>query len=112
MVIGAVPLALVAHPSFAPRNLPGMVALAKAQPGRLNYASSGNGTIIQLAFEALKLATGIFVTHIPYRSMGQALTDVISNQVPMLDRRGRARGHQRRRRATPARGAGPHPAQW
>ncbi len=84
MVIGAVPLVLVAHPSFAPRNLAELVALAKARPGQLNYASSGNGTIIQLAFEALKMATGIFVTHIPYRSMGQALTDVISNQVPMV----------------------------
>ena len=84
MVIGSAPLVLVAHPSFAPRNLKEMVALAKSRPGQLNYASSGNGTIIQLAFEALKMEAGIFVTHIPYRSMGQAVTDVIGNQVPMV----------------------------
>jgi tripartite-type tricarboxylate transporter receptor subunit TctC len=83
MVIGSAPLVLVAHPSFAPRNLKEMVALAKSRPGQLNYASSGNGTIIQLAFEALKMEAGIFVTHIKSGAL-KALAVGSAQRTPVL----------------------------
>jgi tripartite-type tricarboxylate transporter receptor subunit TctC len=57
------------------------VRYAKANPGKLNYASSGNGSVAHLSMELLKSKLGLFMTHIPYRGAGPALTDLISGQV-------------------------------
>jgi tripartite-type tricarboxylate transporter receptor subunit TctC len=57
------------------------VQLAKARPGQLTYATSGIGTVLQLAMELLKERSGIYVTHVPYRGGGQIATDVIGGQV-------------------------------
>jgi tripartite-type tricarboxylate transporter receptor subunit TctC len=57
------------------------VAYVKANPGKLNYASSGNGSMLQLNMELLKSQYGLFMTHIPYRVAGTTLTDLMSGQV-------------------------------
>lgn len=61
-----------------------LVAFAKANPGRLNYASSGNGSIQHIAGELFKQITGTFITHIPYRGAGPAVQDLIGGQVDMF----------------------------
>ena len=83
MVVGVAPYLLVVNPAFPPRNLRELVALAKAQPGKINYASSGNGTVNHLLGEMLKVATGIDIVHVPYRGVAPAATDVVAGQVPM-----------------------------
>lgn len=79
-----VPLVLVVNPALNVKTLPEFIALAKKSPGKINYASIGNGTPHQLAMEWLKSLTGIFVTHIPYRGVGPALTDVVAGQVDAM----------------------------
>jgi tripartite-type tricarboxylate transporter receptor subunit TctC len=61
-----------------------LIAYAKARPGQLNYASSGNGTIVQLTAEAFKAQAGLFITHIPYRGTALAIPDLVSNKVQLL----------------------------
>jgi tripartite-type tricarboxylate transporter receptor subunit TctC len=61
-----------------------LIAYAKARPGQLNYASSGNGTIVHLTAEAFKSQAGVFVTHIPYRGTALAIPDLVSNKVQLL----------------------------
>jgi tripartite-type tricarboxylate transporter receptor subunit TctC len=78
------PNVLVVSPSFPAKSLKEFVALAKSQPGKLNYASSGNGSSGHLAMELLKVKAGIFLTHIPYRGGSPALTDVIGGSVPAM----------------------------
>ncbi|MBX3628285.1 MAG: tripartite tricarboxylate transporter substrate binding protein [Rhizobacter sp.] len=75
---------LVVHPSFPARTLPELIALAKAKPGALSYASAGAGTSIHLFMEVLKLRAGLDITHIPYRGSAPALQDVVGGQVPMI----------------------------
>jgi tripartite-type tricarboxylate transporter receptor subunit TctC len=65
-------------------NVKELIAYAKARPGQLNYASSGNGTIVHLTTEAFKAQAGIYVTHIPYRGTALAIPDLVSNKVQML----------------------------
>jgi tripartite-type tricarboxylate transporter receptor subunit TctC len=65
-------------------NVKELVAYAKARPGQLNYASSGNGTIVHLTTEAFKSRSGIYVTHIPYRGTALAIPDLVSNKVQIL----------------------------
>jgi tripartite-type tricarboxylate transporter receptor subunit TctC len=83
MVIGALPFVLVAHPSVEAKNIPELLALAKAKPGTLNYASSGNGTIIHLAGEMLVSEARVKITHVPYRATGQMVTDLLGGQVQL-----------------------------
>jgi tripartite-type tricarboxylate transporter receptor subunit TctC len=66
------------------KNVKELIAYAKARPGQLNYASSGNGTIVHLTTEAFKAQAGIYVTHIPYRGTALAIPDLVSNKVQML----------------------------
>jgi tripartite-type tricarboxylate transporter receptor subunit TctC len=66
------------------KNVKELIAYAKARPGQLNYASSGNGTIVHLTTEAFKSQAGIFVTHIPYRGTALAIPDLVSNKIQML----------------------------
>jgi tripartite-type tricarboxylate transporter receptor subunit TctC len=77
-------LALVAHPSVAAKSVADLVALAKAQPGRLNYASPGNATPHHLAMELLKQHFGLFVVHIPYKGTAGAVSDLLGGQVQLM----------------------------
>ena len=82
--IGRFPLALVVHPDFPARTLKEFVGYAKANPGKVNYASPGNGSPHHLAMELFKNRTGTFITHIPYRGAAPAVQDVMGGQVPCM----------------------------
>jgi len=75
---------IVVHPSVQAKTLTEFIALAKSQPGKLNYASFGRGTPYHMAGELLKTMAGIDVVHVPYRNSGDARTGVISGQVQMM----------------------------
>lgn len=74
-------LVLVLHPSVKAANLKEFIALAKAQPGKIDYASPGNGTPQHLAMESFKLAAGININHIPYKGSGGAVQDLLGGTV-------------------------------
>lgn len=74
-------LVLVLHPSVNAANLKEFIALAKAQPGKIDYASPGNGTPQHLAMESFKLAAGINLNHIPYKGSGGAVQDLLGGTV-------------------------------
>ncbi|HEV7264606.1 MAG TPA: tripartite tricarboxylate transporter substrate binding protein [Falsiroseomonas sp.] len=78
------PVILLAHPSSPATSVQQLVALAKAQPGRLSYASGGNGASTHLAGELLKMVAGIDLVHVPYRGTGPATTDVVAGHVPLM----------------------------
>jgi tripartite-type tricarboxylate transporter receptor subunit TctC len=82
--VAVVPNVLVVHPSVSANNLAELVALAKREPGKLNYASLGNGTAAHLGMEMLKSAAGIEVTHVPYKGSAPAVTDLLAGQVQMM----------------------------
>ena len=77
-------LVIVVHPSVQAKTLAEFITLAKSQPGKLNYASSGQGTPYHMAGELFKTMAGIDVVHVPYRNSGDARTGVISGQVQMM----------------------------
>lgn len=77
-------LAVLVHPSVEARNIKELVALIKARPGRLSYASSGVGSVHHLAGELFKANTNSFMVHIPYRGAGPALVDLAGGQVPVM----------------------------
>jgi tripartite-type tricarboxylate transporter receptor subunit TctC len=77
-------LVMVVHPSVPADDLKAFIALAKAKPGQLNYASSGPGTPYHLAGELFKAMTGTDIAHVPYKSSSSARTDVIGGQVQMM----------------------------
>ena len=77
-------LVLVAHPSVPAQNLPELIKYAKANPGKINYASSGNGTPYHMAGELFKHMAGVNMTHIPYKGSAAARTDVLSGQVDVM----------------------------
>jgi tripartite-type tricarboxylate transporter receptor subunit TctC len=77
-------LVIVVNPAVQARTLQEFIALAKAQPGRLNYASSGLGTPYHMAGELLKAMTGTDVVHVPYRNSGEARNGVLGGQVQMM----------------------------
>jgi tripartite-type tricarboxylate transporter receptor subunit TctC len=74
---------LVTHPSVPAKNVRELLTLARAQPGRLNYGSSGNGTITHLAGELLKYMGKVEITHVPYKGGAPALTALVSGEVDM-----------------------------
>jgi tripartite-type tricarboxylate transporter receptor subunit TctC len=78
------PLVFVANPSLKATSIKELIALAKAQPGRINYASSGPGTGGHMSVELLKSLTGINLVHIPYKGAGPALIDVVAGQVQII----------------------------
>ena len=82
-MLNTAPMVLVARPGLPVQSYGDFVKLAKAAPGKYNYATSGVGTVLQLAMELLKERSGIFVTHVPYRGGAQIATDVIGNQVDL-----------------------------
>ncbi len=77
-------LVIVVHPQVPAKTLQEFVALAKSQPGKLNYASSGQGTPYHMAGELFKTMAGIDVVHVPYRNSGEARSGVIGGQVQMM----------------------------
>ena len=77
-------LVLVANPAAGFSSLKDMTALAKARPGKINYASSGNGTPYHMAGELFKSMAGVYLVHIPYRGSSGARTDVIGGQVEVM----------------------------
>jgi tripartite-type tricarboxylate transporter receptor subunit TctC len=77
-------LVLVVNPKLPVKNVADLIALAKSQPGKLNYASSGVGSIYHLPMEHLKSMTGIDIQHVPYKSSSQARMDVIAGEPSMM----------------------------
>lgn len=82
--LGRVDFVLVAHPKTGFRTLQDFVQAARAQPGRYNYASAGNGSALQFSMEMLKQKAGFHATHIPYRGGPLGLQDVIAGQVDVM----------------------------
>lgn len=78
------PQVLVVHPAVAAKSVQELIALAKARPHALNFASGGTGTGNHLASELFKATAGIDIVHVPYKGTGQALTDLVGGQVQMM----------------------------
>jgi tripartite-type tricarboxylate transporter receptor subunit TctC len=78
------PHVIVVHPSFPPRTFPEFIAYAKTNPGQINLASYGTGTVSHLAGELLKTMAGLNLVHVPYRGGAPAITDLISGRVQMF----------------------------
>jgi tripartite-type tricarboxylate transporter receptor subunit TctC len=83
-LIANLPFVLVARPDLPVNSVRELIALAKSKPGKLTFASSGNGSTSQLSMEMLKTAAGIDLQHVPYKGSVQAFTDVISGQVDVV----------------------------
>jgi tripartite-type tricarboxylate transporter receptor subunit TctC len=78
------PNVVVVHPSLPIKSIPELIAYAKANPGKLNMASSGNGSTIHMSGELFKMLTGINMVHVPYRGGAPALTDLLAGQVHVM----------------------------
>jgi tripartite-type tricarboxylate transporter receptor subunit TctC len=83
-LIGAVPNVLLVHPSFPAKNLNELIAMAKAKPNGLQFASTGNGTLNHLLGEMLNSMAGIQLQHVPYKGVAPAMNDVLGGQLPIL----------------------------
>jgi len=81
IILAGAPYVLTVHPSLPVTSMKALIALAKARPKDLNYASGGTGTGPQLAFELMKLKTGMSIVHVPYKGTGPALTEQMAGQV-------------------------------
>ena len=84
LVANSVGFVLVVHPSVPARSVKELIALAKAQPGRLNYGSSGVGGVIQLATEAFNVMAGTQLTHVPYKGVGVAILDLLAGRIDLI----------------------------
>ena len=80
-LLSKVPSLYVVRPDLPVKNLKEFIALAKSKPGSLNYGSAGNGSAGHLAFEYLKMVSGMFVLHVPYRGTGPQLTDLMGGRL-------------------------------
>lgn len=80
-LLSKVPSLYVVHPDLPVKNLTEFIAYVKAKPGQLNYGSAGNGSAGHLAFEYLKMVTGTFMLHVPYRGTGPMLTDLMAGRL-------------------------------
>jgi tripartite-type tricarboxylate transporter receptor subunit TctC len=83
-LIASAPLLVVVHPSVPARTVKQLIALAKAKPDSLNFASNGVGSSTQLATEMFKMMTGTKMIHVPYKGLTPAMTDLISGQVQLM----------------------------
>jgi tripartite-type tricarboxylate transporter receptor subunit TctC len=81
--VSAQPYLIIVHPSIPAKNLQELIAYAKANPGKLNYASAGQGSIIQLGTELLRVRTGTRMTHVPFKGMGAAYPDILAGNIQM-----------------------------
>jgi tripartite-type tricarboxylate transporter receptor subunit TctC len=84
ILVARVPNVMVVHPSVPARSVKEFIAYAKANPGKINFASSGSGTSIHMSGELFKLLTGVDIVHIPYKGSAAALTDLIGGQVSVM----------------------------
>ena len=84
MVVGSVPLVVVVNPAVPAKTLAELVAYAKANPDKLNYASSGAGAPQRMAAEILRREAGIQMLHVPYKGSGPAMTDLVGGQVNIM----------------------------
>ena len=80
-LLAKVPSLYVVHPDVPAKNLTEFIAYAKKNPGKLSYGSAGNGSAGHLAFEYLKITSGVFMLHVPYRGTGPMLTDLLSGRL-------------------------------
>ena len=83
-LVAVTPYLLVVNPDLPAKNLAELISLAKSQPGKLNFASAGNGSTTQLAMEMLNDVTGMKMTHVPYKGNADADLAILSNQVQVL----------------------------
>lgn len=83
VLVAEIPELLVSHPSAPFSDFAGFIAYAKANPGKLNYASAGNGTLPHVTMELLLRRSGVAVAHIPYRGAAPAMTDLLAGQVQL-----------------------------
>jgi tripartite-type tricarboxylate transporter receptor subunit TctC len=83
-LVSTAPTILVVHPSLPVKSVPEFVEFVKARPGQLSYGSSGNGASPHLNMELLKTMSGIRITHIPYKGIPQALTDLLGGQIQAM----------------------------
>ena len=83
-LVASVPNVLVINPGVPANSVQELIDLAKAKPGELNFASSGNGTSIHLSGELFKAMTGTDIVHVPYKGSGPAVTDLLGGQVQMM----------------------------
>jgi tripartite-type tricarboxylate transporter receptor subunit TctC len=79
--IADAPLVMEVHPSFPAKTVPEFIAYAKANPGKLNFASAGIGTSVHVSGELFKMMTGVNMVHVPYRGAPAAVTDLIGGQI-------------------------------
>jgi tripartite-type tricarboxylate transporter receptor subunit TctC len=84
ILVAGVPNVLVVNPSLPVNSVQELIAYAKANPGKLNFASSGSGTSIHLSGELFKVLTGVQITHVPYKGSAPALTDLMGGQVQLM----------------------------
>lgn len=84
ILVGKTANVLAVRPSLGVNNLKELIAYAKKNPGKLSYGSFGNGTTAHFAGEMLKTQAGIFMTHIPYRGQGPALTDLLAGNIDLM----------------------------
>jgi tripartite-type tricarboxylate transporter receptor subunit TctC len=82
-MIGTAPYALTIYPGLKAKSVPELIALAKAKPGALNYASAGPASLAHFAGALFAYMSGVQLTHVPYRSSGQAVLDVIEGRIEM-----------------------------
>ncbi len=78
------PFVLMVHSSVPANNMKELIAWIRSQPGKVSYASSGNGSQQHLSMELIRTSAGVDMVHIPYKGFGQGLVDVLAGQVPML----------------------------
>jgi len=83
LVVDSVGFLLVAHPSVPARTVPELIASAKAQPGKFTYGSGGVGNVMQFAAEIFNVMAGTKITHVPYKGVGQAITDLVGGRIDM-----------------------------
>jgi len=79
-----VQIVMVVNPSFPAKTVSELIAYAKANPGKINFASPGTGTAIHMSGELFKMMAGVNIVHVPYRGTAPALTDLISSQVQLI----------------------------
>ena len=79
-----VPMIIMVHPSVPAKTVPELIAYAKANPGKVNMASAGNGSAPHMAGELFKMMAGVNMVHVPYRGQGPALTDLLGGEVQVL----------------------------
>ena len=82
--IGATPFVVVSNPDFPPKTIPELIAYAKANPGKVNFASNGTGNLTHIAGELFKMMAGVDLFHVPYHGEVEALTDLLAGRVQIM----------------------------